>query len=64
MKRDAVEPAGLSVAEACRYLSVGQTTLYALLKDQKLASRKLGRRRIILKASLDRLLATLPSGKN
>jgi excisionase family DNA binding protein len=56
-----VMPAALSIADACRYVGCGKTKLYSLLRTGQLVGRKLGRRTLVLTASLDSLLAALPS---
>jgi excisionase family DNA binding protein len=48
---------GMGVAEAMRFLSVSRSTLYGLMDDKKLVYAKIGTRRIILRASLVKLLA-------
>lgn len=49
-----------SPREACRLLTCGPTTLYALIRQRRLPARKLGRKTLILRADIDRLLADLP----
>lgn len=55
------ERAGVSVKDACRILSVGQTRLYALLRDGELQSYLEGAARRIttasIRARLERLIA-------
>ena len=43
----------LSIPEAARRLSVGMTVMYELVRTKKVASIKLGRRRLIHVKSLD-----------
>lgn len=45
-----------SVADAARVTGLGRTTLYALMADGTLPSRKIGKRRLIPAASLMRLI--------
>lgn len=55
----------LTIPEAARRLSVGRTTLYAMLKSGELASVAIGRLRRIPIDSLEALLSSLqvaPSG--
>lgn len=42
-----------SVKDACRLLSAGKTTVYALLRDSRLSRVKRGRRTLIPRESLD-----------
>lgn len=49
-----------SPREACRLLKCGPTTLYALIRKRRLPARKFGRKTLILRADIDRLLADLP----
>ncbi len=45
-----------SVAEAARVTGLGKTTLYGLIGEGKLPSRKIGRRRLIAAADLNALV--------
>ncbi|MDK4807786.1 MAG: helix-turn-helix domain-containing protein [Novosphingobium aromaticivorans] len=51
-----LQPLAYSISEACRVSSLGKTYLYALIKDGKLTSRKVGNRTLILADSLRRLI--------
>ncbi len=50
------EPLAYSVADACLVSSIGRTRLYALIKEGRLESRKIGKRTIIPAASLRALI--------
>lgn len=50
------ERAALSVRDAGIYAGIGRTKIYELLAEGKLASRKIGDRRLVLRESIDRLL--------
>ncbi len=50
-----MEPIFVSIADACNALSIGRTSLYELINDGTLETRKMGRRRLVLAASLRRL---------
>ena len=50
-------PRGYRPKQAAEVIGVGLTTVYALLKSGDLDSVKVGRSRIILAESIDRLLA-------
>ena len=54
------EREGLNVSECCEIAGVGRTTLYEALGSNSLPSRKLGRRRIILRSDLLTWMANLP----
>jgi excisionase family DNA binding protein len=50
----------LSVKEACKYLSLGRTSFYKLVKNGQIRVRKCGRRTIALIDELDLALESLP----
>ena len=52
----AMKPIGVTVDEACRMGGFGRTTAYGLIKQGKLKSVAIGRRRLVLLASLEALL--------
>ncbi|MDO8363050.1 MAG: excisionase family DNA-binding protein [Actinomycetota bacterium] len=54
----AVERLAYSPSEACSAIGVGRTFLYSLLDSGQLASIRVGRRRLIPREALDRLLAS------
>jgi excisionase family DNA binding protein len=49
-------PLAVSTKRACCLLSIGQTTLFSLIKNGKLKTTKLGKKRLIHYASLLDLL--------
>lgn len=51
------ERAALTVRDAGSYLGLSRSKLYELIGEGKLASRKIGARRLVLRESLDKLLA-------
>ena len=51
-----LEPLAYSVADACRVSSIGRTRLYSLIGEGKLEVRKIGKRTLIVAASLRRLI--------
>jgi excisionase family DNA binding protein len=51
-----VEPALLGVAEAARYLGLGRTEVFILLREQRIRSIKRGRRRLVPRSELDRFV--------
>ncbi|WP_244884447.1 helix-turn-helix domain-containing protein [Sphingobium cupriresistens] len=49
-----------SIAEAAKLTGLGRTTLYSLLGNGRLASVKIGNRRLIHSAALERLVSGEP----
>ena len=52
-------PFTISVKRACRVLDVGQTTLWAMIRDGKLRVVRLGGRTLVIYASIPELLSSL-----
>lgn len=52
----ALEPITVTVRRACEVSGLGRTHIYELMKQNKLKTRVLGRRRLIFYASLKALL--------
>ncbi|APY15171.1 helix-turn-helix domain-containing protein [Brucella sp. 10RB9214] len=50
----------LSIAQAARFLGIGRSTLYNLIKNGRLPVRKLGKRTLILRDDIDQFVASLP----
>lgn len=50
------------VEDAAEQISVGRTTIYALIKDGQIVTRKLGRLTLIRHNELEKLLDALPFG--
>ena len=50
----------LSIMEAARILGIGRSTLYGLIKQGQLPTRKLGKRTLILKSELETFIDALP----
>ena len=50
-----MEPIFVSIADSAKALSVGRTSIYALMRSGQLETRKMGRRRLITAESLRRL---------
>lgn len=62
MKLDSpIEPEALSIAQACAVTGLGKTKLYELINSRALKTRRLGRRRLVLRRDLQEFLKTLPS---
>lgn len=60
MKSETILPVLLTIAGACAYSGFTRSRLYHHLKNKDIEARKAGRRTLIERASLDRLLAALP----
>lgn len=52
--------AALSINESARFLGIGRSTLYGLIRNGDLPIRKLGKRSLILKVDLEAFLQALP----
>ena len=50
------------VNEVVAATGIGRTTLYALIRDGKLKTKKLGARTLIARSELERMLSELPPG--
>ena len=51
-----MEPIAISVSDAAKALGLGRTSIYALIKDGRLETIKLGSRRLIMTESIRRLV--------
>jgi excisionase family DNA binding protein len=60
LPHDIADQRALSVKEACKYISVGRTSFYKLVKSGQIPARKCGRRTIVLPSELERALKSLP----
>jgi len=56
MPNEIAKPIAVTVASARKASGLGTTTIYALMKEGKLKTKLIGRRRLILYASLEELL--------
>jgi excisionase family DNA binding protein len=52
-----MEPIALSINEAAKLLSLGRTSIYAMIADGRLEAFRLGRRRLVRMDSIKRLVA-------
>ncbi|MBO9100347.1 MULTISPECIES: helix-turn-helix domain-containing protein [unclassified Rhizobium] len=50
----------MTVDEATAYCGIGKTKLYELVKTDKISGRKLGRKTLLLTASIDDYVLSLP----
>ena len=55
-----IEREGLSISEACAAAGIGRTKLYEAIADARLKTRRLGRRRLVLRRDLLEFLEGLP----
>jgi excisionase family DNA binding protein len=53
---EAAKPLAVPVKTACKLLGVGNTTMWALIKDGRVKTTRIGRRRLVIYASLETLL--------
>ncbi|WP_299191295.1 helix-turn-helix domain-containing protein [uncultured Erythrobacter sp.] len=51
-----MEPLLVSITETAQTLNLGRTSVYALINEGKLETRKMGRRRLVTVASIRRLV--------
>ena len=51
-----MEPLLISINETAKALNLGRTSIYALINEGKLDSRKMGRRRLVTTESVKRLV--------
>jgi excisionase family DNA binding protein len=51
-------PIALTVADTVKLLGVGKTTIYRLLSEERLSAIKIGRRTLILMASIENLIGS------
>jgi excisionase family DNA binding protein len=54
------DPALVKIEPACRYLDIGRSKLYELIRDGKLDAVKIGKSARITTASLKRFVGSLP----
>lgn len=51
-----MQPITVSIAEACRIVGIGKTSLYAAINAGKIEAVRVGRRRLVKVASLEALI--------
>lgn len=56
-ERRSMKPLAVSVKTACQLVGVGNTTMWALIKNDRVKTVRIGRRRLVIYASLQTLLA-------
>jgi len=54
---EAPRPLAVTVKAACKFIGVGRTTMWGLIKSGRVETARIGRRRVVLFASLEALLA-------
>jgi excisionase family DNA binding protein len=62
--REIADSIALSVKEACKYIGIGRTTFYKLLKTGEITAHKCGRRTFVLPEELEQALKSLPRAGN
>jgi excisionase family DNA binding protein len=60
LPHDVADRRALSVKEVCKYISLGRTSFYKLVKSGQIPARKCGRRTIVLPSELEQALESLP----
>ena len=55
-RREEPNPIAVPINEACRIVGIGRTLLYSLISKGQLATVTIGRRRLVLMASIEALL--------
>jgi excisionase family DNA binding protein len=60
LPHDVADQRGLSIEEACKYISLGRTSLYKHIKSGLIPARKCGGRTIVLVDELDQALESFP----
>jgi hypothetical protein len=53
-----LKPLAVTVKNACEIIGVGHTTMWSLIKDEKVQTFSIGRRRLVVYSSLETLLQT------
>ena len=61
MNSTTFEPALMKIEPACRYLDVGRSKLYELIREGKLEAVKIGKSARVTTASLKRFVESLPA---
>ena len=54
-----IEPEALSIEQTCTFTGLGKTKIYELIGSRALKTRRLGRRRLVLRTDLKEFLKTL-----
>jgi excisionase family DNA binding protein len=57
---DSIKPLAVSVKTACKLLGIGNTKMWELIKNGRVQTVHLGRKRLVIYFSLERLLAPKP----
>jgi excisionase family DNA binding protein len=55
-RRETPKPVSTTVDDACRVTGLGRTKIYQLISEGKLRTKKIGRRRLIMYASIEALM--------
>jgi excisionase family DNA binding protein len=58
-----IEAAALSVRDAAVFLSAGESTIWKLIREQKLPAKRLGARTLVLRSEVEKFLHDLPSAR-
>lgn len=58
-----IEAAALSVRDVAAFLNAGESTVWKLIREQKLPAKRLGARTLILRADAEQFLNGLPPAR-
>jgi excisionase family DNA binding protein len=58
VRREVPKPLSVTVDDACQLSGLGRTLLYDLIREGRLQSATIGRRRLVIFASLEALIGT------
>jgi Helix-turn-helix domain len=52
-----VTPIAVTIPDACKFVGLGKTSLYELIAAQKVRTKKIGRRTLVIYRSLEELIS-------
>ena len=55
-RRETPKPVSTTIDDACRMTGLGRTKIYELIGEGKLRTKTIGRRRLVMYASIDSLM--------
>jgi hypothetical protein len=60
-RKEQIQPEAMCVEDALRFIGIGRTKFYELVKEKRIVPRKIGRRTLVLRNDLLNMLDSLPS---